>query len=243
VSAIFGNTVDYSPTIKTRNFVKKVIAFFGCMLSLFASHAALAEPIAPPCLSGICIGQPFSEIANRNWLTDTGGYWTPAPTDRVKQLPINEPIRTALNAPHVASLYSSYAAIHSRKGIELMQQAKFCAGYWFYLETLDEHGWVTTVQVIPVMDPDGQVTLRVYSLQKELKQPLITQAQSEQRSRNFHDQFAVYMDNVTPYSTYIGAGTTAIVHLSYKKDLAMMLDDQTQMLRRQPGCEQASAGF
>jgi hypothetical protein len=51
------------------------------------------------------------------------------------------------------------------------------------------------------------------------------------------------MDNVTPYSTYIGAGTTAIVHLSYKKDLAMMLDDQTQMLRRQPGCEQASSGF
>lgn len=226
--------------------MKKATAFFGGLLSLFASHVAFAAApmaIAPPCLSGICIGQPFSEIANRNWTMDTGYQWIQAPKDRVRQIPIMEPLRTELAAPNVANLYSSYMSIRSQKAVELMQRAQFCGGYYFLLQSLDEHGWQMTVTVIPVVDPDGQTVLRVYSLQKEVKQPLITQAQSDQRSRNFNAQFAAYVDNVTPYSTYIGSGTTAIVHLGFRKDLAVMLDEQNQILRRQPGCEQASTGF
>lgn len=226
--------------------MKKITAFFGSILSLFVSHAAFAAGsmgIAPPCLSGVCIGQPFSEIANRNWLTDPANYWVPAPKDRVRQIPIKEPVRTELNAPKVANMYGSYTTIRNQKGVELMQKAQFCSGYWFYLDTLDEHGWTMTVTVIPLVDPDGQVVLRVYSLQKELKQPLITQAQSEQRKQNFDTQFAAYEENNTPYSTYIGSGPTAIVHLSFKTDLAMMLDAQNERLRLQPGCEQAPTGF
>jgi hypothetical protein len=226
--------------------LKKAIAFLACVLSCFAAHTVFAADVTsmpPPCLSGVCVGQPLSEIASRNWVMDTSFPWTAAPRERVRNIPIMEPVRTALNAPNVANLFASYASIRSQKAIELMQQAKFCAGYSFNLMSLDEHGWPMSVTVIPLADRDGQVTLRVYSLQKELRQPLITQAQSEQRSLNFHSQFAAYMDNVTPYSTYIGAGTTAIVHLGFRKDLALMLDEQTQFLRRQPGCEQASTGF
>lgn len=226
--------------------MKKVIAFFSCLLSLFVSHTAFAAGmvnIAPPCLSGICIGQPFSEIADRNWTMDTGYQWTQPPKERVTQIPIMEPVRTELAAPNVANLYSSYMSIRSHKAVELMEKAQFCGGYYFLLQSLDEHGWPMTVTVIPVAGPDGQVVLRVYSLQKELKQPLITVAQSEQRSQNFNAQFAAYVNNVTPYSTYIGSGTTAIVHLSFRKDLAMMLDDQNDVLRSQSGCERASTGF
>jgi hypothetical protein len=135
------------------------------------------------------------------------------------------------------------AHIRSLKGVELMQKAQFCGGYWFDLETLDEHGWPMTVTVIPLVDPDGQVTLRVYSLQKILRQPMITNEQSEQRARNFDAQFAVYEENNTPYVTAIGAGPSAIVHLNLKKDLAMMLDEQNDYVRRLSGCEQASTGF
>lgn len=226
--------------------MKIVTVFFGGVLSLFASHFAFAAgpmAIAPPCLSGICIGQPFGEIANRNWILDTGYQWVQMPKDRVRQIPIKEPVRNELAAPNVANLYSSYMSIRSQRAIELMQRAQFCGGYYFLLQSLDEHGWQMTVTVIPVVDTDGQTVLRIYSLQKELKQPLITQAQSEERSRNFNAQFAAYIDNVTPYSTYIGMGTTAIVHLSFRKDLALMLDEQNELLRRQPGCEQASMGF
>lgn len=226
--------------------MKKITALFSGILPLFASQAAFAAgsmEIAPPCLSGICIGEPFSEIANRNWVMDTGYQWVPAPKDRVKQIPIMEPVRTELAAHDVANLYASYMTIRSQKAVELMQKAQFCGGYYFLLQSLDEHGWPMTVTVIPVVDQSGRAVLRVYSLQKELKQPLITQAQSEQRSRNFNAQFAAYVDNVTPYSTYIGAGTTAIVHLGFKTDLAMMLDAQNERLRLQPGCEQASTGF
>lgn len=226
--------------------MNKPIAVFGCILSLFASHAALAAgliTISPPCLSGICIGQPFSEIANRTWVTDDGNHQVPMSKDRLKLLPIKEPVRTELNEPKVATLGSMSANIHSLKGVELIQKAQFCGGYWFELQTADEHGWPMTVIVIPLADPDGQVTLRVYALQKTLNQPQITNEQSAQRRRNFNAQFAAYEENVTPYVVSIGDGPSTFVRLSFNKDIAMMLDAQNDYVRRHSGCEQASTGF
>jgi hypothetical protein len=230
--------------------MKKLITAIGFVASLLGAYRAFADTsVPPPCLSGICIGQPFAEIAaNRHWVGDLPGFpvfnpWFRADKHEYELIPIKDPVRAELNAPNVATMDSRSALIRGPKGAELMQRAQFCGAYWFELHTLDEHGWPMALRVIPVVDPDGQVVLRVYSLQKLLSQPLITDEQSGQRQQNFNAQFAAQQANTSPYLAQIGVGKIASLILSYKTPIDMLVGSQNARLRAQAGCAQASSGF
>jgi len=223
--------------------LRNIAIVVSLLLSLFASAPSFAASTSTgPCLSGICIGQPFSEIANRQWVTDDTSFWNAPDQASFNRIPISEPVRSELNAPKVANLGFNTGVIRSQRGLELLQQAHFCGAYAFELLTPDEHGWDTMVTVLPTVS-DGRVELRVVQLTKTINQPLITQEQSAQRLQNFNTQFAAYQHMNSPYMAQLNGSNIAVVFLSYRKEMDDMLAEQNNHLRTQPGCQQASAGF